>query len=319
MWPGRGNAGSPAHAGTDPERRKALRERRAEPVAVRASARAVASPELESDAQVPARAARRAAGVAPRPRDRARERAAFRAYAAHRDRETRERLIRAYLPLAHSVARRFDRGGRVPLDDLKQIAALGLMKALDRYDPDRGAAFSSFAVPTMEGEIRRYFRDATWTVRPPRELQERALRMERERERLTNDLGRSPTAGELAERIDCTVEEIIDATEAAQARGSESFDRPGLAPDDGGTLEDHLGTEDAGFAAAEASATLDILLRSISARERLALELRFREDLTQTEIGRRIGCSQMQVSRILRTALRELAEQAARSSPRAAA
>jgi RNA polymerase sigma-B factor len=249
--------------------------------------------------------------VAQHPRDRTGERADFLAYAAHRDRETRERLIRGYLPLADSIAKRFDRGGRVPLDDLKQIAAMGLMKALDRYDPGHGAAFSSFAVPTMEGEIRRYFRDATWMVRPPRDLQERAVRIEREREVLTYAFGRNPTADELAERMGCTDEEIIDAIEAAQARATESFDRPTLAQDDGGTLEDRLGAEDAGFAAAEASATLDLLLGSVSERERLALRLRFREDLTQAEIGRRLGCSQMQVSRILRGALNRLADDAA--------
>ena len=124
------------------------------------------STRLESDVLVPVRPTR----FAPRKVKR-RERADFRAYAEHRDGEARERLIRAYLPLADSIARRFDRGGRVPLDDLKQIAAFGLLKALERYDPGHGAAFSSFAVPTIEGEIRRYFRDATWSVRVPRDLQ----------------------------------------------------------------------------------------------------------------------------------------------------
>jgi RNA polymerase sigma-B factor len=273
----------------------------------------VVTPELEADVRVPPRVARRGTGGAgtAHQREAGRERADFLAYAAHRDGKTRERLVRAYLPLADSIARRFDRGGRVPFDDLKQVAAVGLMKALDRYDPDHGAAFSTFAVPTMEGEIRRYFRDSTWTVRPPRDLQERAVRIDREREQLTTDFGRNPTAEELAERIGCTVEEIIDASEAAHARASESLDRPALAQDDGATLEERLGAEDPGFAAAEASATLDILLGSITERERLALELRFREDLTQAEIGRRIGCSQMQVSRILRAALNQLARDAA--------
>jgi RNA polymerase sigma-B factor len=246
--------------------------------------------------------------------DRPRERADFRAYADHHDGEARERLIRAYLPLADSIARRFDRGGRVPLDDLKQIAAMGLVKALDRYDPDHGAAFSSFAVPTMQGEIRRYFRDATWSVRVPRDLQERTIRIEREREQLTSDFGRNPTARELATRIGCTVEDIIDASEASHARASESFDRPVHAADgDAGTLGEQLGYEDAGFAAAETTATLDVLFGSLSERDRLVLHLRIREDLTQAEIGERVGCSQMHVSRILRTAIRDLAEIAALS------
>ena len=244
---------------------------------------------------------------------RRREAVELRAYAMHRDPAMRERLVARYLPLAGAIARRFDRGGRVPLDDLKQIAAIGLIKALDRYDPDNGAAFSSFAVPTMEGEIRRYFRDFTWMVRPPRDLQERAIRAERERGRLTNELGRSPTADELAARLDCTTEELMDATEAGLARASDSFDSPAGGPqDDEGvlTLTGRLGSEDAGYASAEAAATIDRLLGAVSQRERLVLELRFREDMTQSEIGRRIGCSQMQVSRILRTTLARLAEYA---------
>jgi RNA polymerase sigma-B factor len=303
-----------ANAGTDLGKREGL-ARTSCRVTQSASVARVMSTQLEPVVRVHGRVARRAAGGAGagnRKIDRRREGADFRAYAAHRDRDARERLIGAYLPLADAIARRFDRGGRVPLDDLRQIAALGLMKALDRYDPDHGAAFSSFAVPTMEGEIRRYFRDATWTVRPPRDLQERAVRIEREREQLTNDFGRNPTAGELAERIGCTVEEIIDATEAAQARTSDSFDRPVASQDDdGAALGERLGAEDAGFAAAEASATLDVLLGSLSEREQLVLMLRFREDLTQAEIGRRVGCSQMHVSRILRTALAQLGDEAA--------
>ena len=246
---------------------------------------------------------------------REREAADLRAYADHREPRARERLIRSYLPLANSIARRFDRGQRVPLEDLQQIAAIGLLKALDRYDPAHGAAFSTFAVPTIQGEIRRYFRDFTWTVRPPRELQERAIRMEREREHLTNDLGRNPTARELAAQVGCTPEELLEASEAAQARSSDSFDRPATTQEgDAATLGERLGDEDPGFEAAEASATLDRLLNRLSERDRLVLDLRFREDLTQAEIARRIGCSQMHVSRIQRAALAQLV-QSATSTP----
>jgi RNA polymerase sigma-B factor len=245
------------------------------------------------------------------------EPADFHAYAEHRDPHARERLIRAHLPLANAIARRFDRGDRVPLEDLQQIAAVGLIKALDRFDPDNGAAFSSFAVPTIQGEIRRYFRDFTWTVRPPRDLQERTIRIEREREQLTSDLRRSPTAAELAQRLNCTIEDILDATEAAQARGSDFFDRPLAANDgdDAATLAERLGTEDPGFVAAEATATLDHLLATLCERDALAVHLRFREDLTQAEIGQRIGCSQMHVSRILRAALAQLTEHAQTDAP----
>jgi RNA polymerase sigma-B factor len=252
------------------------------------------------------------AALADATNHREREAADLRAYADHREPRARERLIRNYLPLANSIARRFDRGQRVPLEDLQQIAAIGLLKALDRYDPAHGAAFSTFAVPTMQGEILRYFRDFTWTVRPPRDLQERAIRIEREREQLTNDLGRNPTARELAAQVGCTPEQLLDASEAAHARSSDSFDRPARTQEgDAATLGERLGDEDPGFEAAEASATLDRLLNTLSERDQLVLRLRFRDDLTQTEIGRRIGCSQMQVSRIQRAALAQLVQNAA--------
>jgi RNA polymerase sigma-B factor len=240
------------------------------------------------------------------------------AYAQTRDPRVRDRLVARYLPLAHSIARRFDRGNRVPLDDLEQVAAIGLIKALERYDPGHGAAFSSFAVPTIQGEIRRHFRDFTWMVRPGRAMQERAIRIERERDRLTNDLGRNPTAKELAAQIGCTLEELLEATEAAQARGADSTDRPVQTHDgDAGTLAERLGGEDPGIEAVMAAVTVDRLLNTLTDREQLVVRLRFHEDLTQTEIGHRIGCSQMHVSRILRAALAKLLENAttSRSEP----
>ena len=174
-------------------------------------------------------------------------------------------------------------------------------------------------MPTIEGEIRRYFRDFSWTVRPPRGLQERAIRIEREREQLTTDLGRNPTAAELAHRLDCTIEDILDAAEAARARDSDSLDRPLSADDDGddddATLAERLGAEDPGFAAAEATATLDGLLATLSERDALVVHLRVREDLTQAEIGRRIGYSQMHVSRILRATLAQLTHHAQTAAP----
>ena len=149
-------------------------------------------------------------------------------------------------------------------------------------------------------------------MRPPRDLQERAIRIERERDQLTTELRCSPSARELAERIGCTIEEVIDASQAALARGSDSLDRP-LASDDNDrdTLGEQLGTEDAGFAAAEATVSVDRLLATLSAGDARVLRLRFGEDLTQAEIGQRVGCSQMQVSRILRAALAQLADHAA--------
>jgi RNA polymerase sigma-B factor len=163
----------------------------------------------------------------------------------------------------------------------------------------------------MQGEILRYFRDFTWTVRPPRQLQERAIRIEREREQLTNQLGRNPTPRELAAQVGCTPEELLDASEAAHARSGDSFDRRATTRDgDVATLGERMGDEDPGFEAAEASATVDRLLNTLSERDQLVLRLRFREDLTQIEVARRIGCSQMHVSRIQRAALAQLVQHA---------
>jgi RNA polymerase sigma-B factor len=240
------------------------------------------------------------------------EQAGFRAYARDRDPAVRERLITAYLPLAASIARRFVHGDGDLLDELRQVAAIGLVKAVDRFDPARGVAFSTFAVPTIQGEVRRYFRDSTWAVRPPRDLQEQALRLERQRTALTEQLGRTPTAGELADAAGCTLEDVVDALEAMRARVSESLARPaGADGDETFTLADALGREDPGFAAADDRASLAPLLATLSDRERIVVELYVREDLTQAQIGRRLGCSQMHVSRIVRGAMARL-EAAAR-------
>jgi RNA polymerase sigma-B factor len=217
------------------------------------------------------------------------------------------------MPLAASVARRFVHGDSDLLDELRQVAALGLVKAVDRFDPSRGSAFSTFAVPTIQGEIRRYFRDVTWTVRPPRDLQEHALRIERHRAQLTEQLGRAPTPRELADIGDCTVEDVMDALLAMRARTGESLERP--AGDDDGdtfTLADQLGRDDPGFAAADERATLAPLLATLSKRERAVIELYVRQGLTQAEVGRRLGCSQMHISRIFRGAMARL-EAAART------
>ncbi len=236
----------------------------------------------------------------------------FAAYAESRDPAARERLVRRYLPLAASIARRYQRDRRVQPDDLRQVASIGLLKAIERFDAGRGIEFSRFAGPTIDGELKRYLRDFTWAVRPPRGLQERAQRMAHERDRLTGDLGRSPTPAELGERMGCTVEEVVEASVAAQARATESFDTRAVEQSGGSlTLAEQMGAEDRGFAAAEASATAEDLLSVLSERERRAIHLRFHHDLTQAEIARHIGCSQMHVSRILRQALARLADEAA--------
>jgi RNA polymerase sigma-B factor len=228
-------------------------------------------------------------------------------YARTRDPSLREQLVHRYLPLARYAASQYRRGSE-PFDDLVQVASLGLLKAIDRYDPVRGAAFSSYALPTMSGELRRHFRDRAWAVRPPRDLQEQALAVERAADALHRTLGRSPTVGEIAERLGLDEETVLEAREALIARVSTSLSTPGRGSEEDDTLslETRLGTCDGGFDQAEHRATLDVLSRALTSREREIVRLRFEEDLTQAEIGRTVGLSQMHVSRLLRTALEKL-------------
>jgi RNA polymerase sigma-B factor len=246
----------------------------------------------------------------------AEERWLFARYRRGNDPVARDALVERFLPLARQLARRYHRGGDVPLEDLVQVASLGLLNAVDRFDPERATAFSSFAVPTIAGELKRYFRDKVWSVRVPRDLNELALRVDRTSELLINRLGRTPTASDIADHLDITVEEVLEAREAAAAYRAESLDRPASADDqDGACLVDELGADDAGFGRAEQSATLERLMRALTDRQREILRLRFAEDLTQSEIGERIGLSQMQVSRLLRQAIARLRETAERHAP----
>jgi RNA polymerase sigma-B factor len=237
----------------------------------------------------------------------------FKAWIEQRDPHARALLIERFLPLARSLARRYQRGSE-PLDDLVQVASIALVKAIDRYDPARGYAFSSFAVPTIAGELKRHFRDHTWMVRPPRGIQELTLRVEGGLARLTQQLDRSPTTSELAAAVGARDEEILEAMQARSARGALSLHAPQGEPGDTTSLEDTLGSEDPDIERAEQRAELDRLMRSVSPRAREMLRMRFEEDMTQAEIGAAIGISQMQVSRILRQTiakLREVSEQEA--------
>jgi RNA polymerase sigma-B factor len=209
---------------------------------------------------------------------------------------TREQAFHRYLPLARSLAGRYRHGGE-PIEDLEQVAGIGLLKAIDRFDPDRGTAFSSFAVPTILGEIRRHFRDSTWAVRVPRQLQELTLQIERARDELTASLGREPTVAELSERLDSREELILQALELAVAQYTIPLEGPG--PTDEGEPEAASGRVDEGYERAEERATLAPLLAKLSASDAEIVLLRFREDLTQSEIARLVGVSQMQVSRVL--------------------
>ena len=218
-------------------------------------------------------------------------------------------LTERFLPLARSLARRYEGGGE-SLDDLTQVASLGLLKAIDRFDPQRGLAFSSYAVPTIAGELKRYFRDYSWSVRVPRSLQELALRAQRESDRFAAEQGHAPTAGQLAQRLGVDVEQVLEAREAVGARRAASLDRPREDAHDEERPVRELGVEEPGFAAAENAATVSRLATLLSERDREVLRLRFEHDLTQSEIGERIGCSQMHVSRILRIAVGRLQAEA---------
>jgi RNA polymerase sigma-B factor len=222
------------------------------------------------------------------------------------DAHARDTLIERYMPLARSLALRYRRASE-PLDDLIQVASVGLVKAVDRWDPDRGLAFSSYAVPTILGELRRYFRDATWDVRPARDLQELCLAVEDAREALWGQLGRSPTAGDLAERLGRSQEEIVEALQATEGRSLRSLDAPVHDEEVGSaSAGDLIGRVDAEFDRVEAGVTIERLSNILDDRAREILRLRFQEDLLQSEIAERVGCSQMHVSRIIRSSLERL-------------
>jgi RNA polymerase sigma-B factor len=225
------------------------------------------------------------------------------------DRAARDALVERFLPLARQLARRYQRGGE-PLDDLTQVASLGLLKAIDRFDPDRETAFSSFAVPTILGELKRHFRDRGWSVRVPRDLQEMSVRVDRVAEEMSRELGRAPTPAEIAENIGATAEQVLEAREAAGAYRAISLDRPRDDEEESDGMAESMGAEDPGFGLAEDAATVERLMGVLSEREREVLRLRFAEDLTQSEIGLRVGVSQMHVSRLIRQAVARLREAA---------
>jgi RNA polymerase sigma-B factor len=226
-------------------------------------------------------------------------------YRRHGDQAAREALVERFLPLARQLARRYQRGGE-PLDDLEQVAALGLLKAIDRFEPDRSTAFSSFAVPTILGELKRHFRDRGWSVRVPRDLQEMSVRVDRVTDELGRGLGHAPTPTEIAEHLGITDEQVLEAREAAGAYRAVSLDRPREEGEESDGMGDAMGVEDPGFRLAEHAATVERLMAVLTDREREVLRLRFAEDLTQSEIGARVGVSQMHVSRLIRQAVARL-------------
>ncbi|MEV6849498.1 SigB/SigF/SigG family RNA polymerase sigma factor [Actinoplanes sp. NPDC051411] len=216
----------------------------------------------------------------------------------------RDRAIEGWLPLAQHLARRY--GGRgEPADDLFQVAVVGLIKAVDRYQADRGVDFAAFAIPTIVGEVKRHFRDRTWAIRVPRRLQELRLEITAANNTLTHSLGRAPTVADIATHLEITEEEVLEGLEGARAYNTASLSAP--LTDDGATsLADTLGDEDHGFELAELRISLGPAIAALDEREQRILAMRFHGNLTQTEIAEQIGISQMHVSRLLTKALAKL-------------
>ncbi len=223
------------------------------------------------------------------------------AYHRDGDVDAREQALVELMPLARALAARYAGRGE-PLEDLVQVGALGLIKAVDRFDVGRGVEFSSYAVPTIVGEIRRHFRDKAWAMHVPRRLKELGVRLSRVLDELTIVLGRSPTVAELAEATGADEEDVIDALDSAHAYSTRSLHAP---YEDGGedTLAEKLGTEEAGYEEIDEGSVVAAGLDALDERERRIVELRFFEELTQSQIAAEIGISQMHVSRLLRRAL----------------
>ena len=233
------------------------------------------------------------------------ERDLFERYLARGEIDARQQLIERFLPLARKLVRNFERPGE-STDDLMQVASLGLVKAVDRFELERGTAFSSFAVPTIVGELKRYLRDVGWDVHVPRAMQERALHVNQVLAELSRSLGRSPTTGEIAAATGLSSEDVLEAMEAGMAYDSVSLESPSSDEPDAIPYSERIAVEEAGYELAEYTATLAPRLQALPPRDRLVLRLRFEEDLTQSEIAERIGVSQMHVSRLIRAALQRL-------------
>jgi RNA polymerase sigma-B factor len=229
------------------------------------------------------------------------------------DRSALDELSRRYMPLARRLASRYRHTGE-PMDDLIQVANMALVKAIDRFDPERKTAFSSFAVPTILGELKRYFRDHSWSVHVPRELQERAAKVNKAIEALSKQTGRSPSVKEIATKLDLDLEQVLEALEAAQAFDAASLEAERAGADGSPMrLGDTVGEEEPGFELVEYGASIDPVLAGMPHRTRRILHLRFVEDMTQAQIAEEVGVSQMHVSRIIREALTELREAVAES------
>jgi RNA polymerase sigma-B factor len=223
----------------------------------------------------------------------------------HGESGAREELARRYHPLAQRLAAGYRRGGE-PQEDLVQVASLGLWQAIGRFDPNHGTAFRSFAIPTILGELKRYFRDTGWIAHVPRGAQELALTVQKTADAMTERTGRTPSIVEIAESLNRDVEDVVHALITSNAHFGSSLDAPSADRDEAPALIDTVGSVDDGYALVDARHDLSDALRRLPFQERRVVQLRAQEGLKQSEIAARIGCSQMQVSRLLRRAIQRL-------------
>lgn len=240
--------------------------------------------------------------------DKGRTRELFRRYKEEGDEEAREQLIESHLNLVRFLASKFKNRGE-PLDDLIQVGSIGLIKAIDRFDPERGLEFTTFATPTITGEIKRHFRDKGWSVRVPRRLQELSAKVNQVTDELTKELQRSPSVEEIARELDSTVDEVLEAMESSSAYSSVSLEAPSSGGDDDSpSVLDHYASEDEELASSDDRMVIEDTIRGFSPREQEIIRMRFIDGLTQVEIAKKLGISQVQVSRLLRRTLKKVQE-----------
>ena len=230
----------------------------------------------------------------------------FRRYKEEGDMDAREKLVMSHLNLVRFLANKFKNRGE-PIDDLMQVGYLGLLKAIDRFDPARGLEFTTYATPTIMGEIKRHFRDKGWSVRVPRRLQELSAKVNQATDELTTELQRSPTVEEIARYLDATVDEVLEAMESSSAYSSVPLEAPGSSDsDDAPSVLDRYASEDSELAFTDDRLVIEEALAGFSPREREGIELRFVKGMTQIEIAQKLGISQVQVSRLLRRTLKKI-------------
>ena len=239
--------------------------------------------------------------------DKDRTRELFRRYKEKGDEEAREQLIVSHLNLVRFLASKFKNRGE-PLDDLIQVGTIGLIKAIDRFDPSRGLEFTTYATPTILGEIKRHFRDKGWSVRVPRRLQELSAKVNQATDELTKDLQRSPSIEEIAERLGVSVDEVLEAIESSSAYSAVPLESGGTGDDEAPSVLDHYATEDSQLAISDDRMVIEQTIKDFSPREQEVIKMRFIDGLTQVEIAEKLGVSQVQVSRLLRRTLKKVQE-----------